>query len=128
MSNTSFGLEVEDWSLIVLRTGNTYCSAETGFLFPAPTGTYDVQFTVRTDRHYIFSGFESTEILTFQGERITARTPAANDPTYALFVRDVLRRFRAGEPPLDGTTLTAALRFGIRVAQRPAVQTVWLVQ
>lgn len=102
MANTAFGLQVEDWSLMVMRAGNSYCSAETGFLYPAPTGIYDIQYTIKTDRHYIFAGPEITRILDTSGNQVQGPTLPANDPTYAFFVQDVLRRYRAGEAPLTG--------------------------
>ena len=55
-----------------------------------------------SNRHYVFSGPETTRVLDTAGGRVEARTPPANEPTYALFVRDTLRRFRAGEAPLTG--------------------------
>jgi predicted dehydrogenase len=102
MSNEAFGLPVEDWSAIVLATPESYCVAETGFLYPAPTGTYDARFTIKTGRHYIMTDPTTTVILDQAGGRVTAETPAANEPTYARFVADVLDRFRRGAPPLAG--------------------------
>jgi predicted dehydrogenase len=102
MSNEAFGLPVEDWSAIVLATPDSYCVAETGFLFPAPTGTYDARFTIKTGRHYIMTDPTTTVILDQKGGRVIADTPAANEPTYARFVADVLDRFRHGAAPLAG--------------------------
>lgn len=100
MSNAAFGLAIEDWSVVMLRAGGSYCVAESGFLYPAPTGTYDIGFTIKTDRHYIFTGPDYTEILDIDGGRVRKRTLAANEPTYAFFVSDVLDRFRRGARPV----------------------------
>jgi predicted dehydrogenase len=54
MGNAGFRLPVEDWSAMVLSAPGAQCVAETGFLYPAPTGTYDVRFTIKTRRHLLF--------------------------------------------------------------------------
>jgi predicted dehydrogenase len=100
MSNAAFGLPIEDWSALVLRSGAASATVETGFLYPAPTGSYDVQFTIKTDRHYVFSGPESTSVLDLDGGRATRPTRPANEPAYATFVQDALDRYRRGIPPL----------------------------
>jgi predicted dehydrogenase len=102
MGNASFGLEIEDHSLLVMDTNGSSCLAETGFLFPAPTGTYDVQFMLKTSGHYVRSDVEKTEIMPIGGPVITEPTEPANWPTYALFVGDCVRRLREDAPPLAG--------------------------
>jgi hypothetical protein len=44
----------------------------------------------------------STVVLDAHGGRTVTDTPAANEPTYATFVGDVLDRFRRGAQPLAG--------------------------
>jgi predicted dehydrogenase len=100
MANTAFGLDIEDWSTLILRAGSSYCVAESGFFYPAPTGTYDMRFTIKTDRHYILAGPQSTDVLGLGGNRTSATTMAANEPTYAAYVADVIERFRQGRRPL----------------------------
>lgn len=100
MSNAAFGLPIEDWSALVLRAGSARCVAESGFLFPAPTGRYDMRFTIKTDRHYILADPESTVVLDPAGGRVEARTLAANEPTYRAFVHDTLDRYRRDVPPI----------------------------
>jgi predicted dehydrogenase len=102
MSNVAFGLQIEDWSAMLLSAPGSECVVETGFLYPAATGTYDVRFTIKTDRHYIMTDPTTTTILDTRGGRVTRTTPAANEPTYAVFVNDVLDRHGRGEAPLAG--------------------------
>ena len=102
MSNVAFGLPIEDWSALLLSVPGSFCVAESGFLYPAPTGTYDVRFTIKTNRHYVMTDFSDTVILDQAGGRVREATPAANAPTYATFVSDVLERHRRGAEPLAG--------------------------
>jgi len=101
MSNTSFGESIEDWSALLLRAGDAVCTAESGLLYPAETGTYEVAFSIKTDRHYVQADFSRTVIRDHYG-CTEFETPAANKPTYAAFVHDCVDRFRRGDPPPSG--------------------------
>ncbi len=102
MSNAAFGLPIEDWSALLLSVPGSECVVETGFLYPAPTGTYDARFTIKTDRHYVMTDPTTTTILDTRGGRVSIPTAAANEPTYARFVNDVLDRHARGDEPLAG--------------------------
>ena len=44
MSNAAFGHAIEDYGLVVLERGGDLCVIETGYLYPAPTSTFDMHY------------------------------------------------------------------------------------
>lgn len=102
MSNGSFGQPIEDWSALLLRSGTRSGMAETGLLFPAETGTYEVAISIKTDRHYLIADAERTTILDHRGGRDDFPTPAVNEPTYRRFLNDAIDRFRRDSGPVAG--------------------------
>jgi len=102
-SNSAAGTAVEDHSLIALRSGARTCLIETGYLYPAPVGVFDMHFSVRTDSHYIVASRpDEIEISDIRGNRRTVAATTTNMPHYPTFVSDTLARLRAGERPVAG--------------------------
>ncbi len=103
ISNSTACTAVEDHSLIALRSGARTCLVETGYLYPAPVGVFDMHFSVRTDSHYIIANRPGEiEISDMAGNRRTVAATTTNMPHYPTFVSDTLARLRAGEPPVAG--------------------------
>lgn len=101
MSNAAYGLPVEDWSLVVLRSGGRTVLVETGYLLPAAHSEFDMRFSIKARDHYLIAtGPEDVEVIGPDGVREHVKAKTTNVPHYPVFVRDVLRRFAAGEPPL----------------------------
>ncbi|GAY11513.1 Gfo/Idh/MocA family protein [Pseudonocardia sp. N23] len=110
MSNAAYGLPVEDYSLVTLRSGGRVFVGEVGYLMPGPHSDFDMHFSVKARDHYVIATSPTdVEIVAPDGtrEHITAHT--TNVPHYPVFVRDALRRVREGEPPLASLTDMAAV-------------------
>ena len=101
MSNAGWGHRIEDYGLVVLERGADLCVIETGYLYPAPTSTFDMHYAVRTPNEYLVAHDpETVELVKNSGERQTIRSHTTNVAHYRTFMRDVLDRVRAGRPPL----------------------------
>jgi len=101
MSNAAWGHPVEDYSLVVLERGADLCVIETGYLYPAPTSTFDMHYAVRTpDEYLVAHDPETVELVRNSGERKMIASHTTNVAHYRTFMRDVLDRVRAGRPPL----------------------------
>jgi predicted dehydrogenase len=101
MSNAAWGHPVEDYSLVVLERGADLCVIETGYLYPAPTSTFDMHYAVRTPNEYLVAHDpETVELMRNSGERQMIASHTTNVAHYRTFMRDVLDRVRAGRPPL----------------------------
>lgn len=101
MSNAAWGHPVEDYSLVVLERGADLCVIETGYLYPAPTSTFDMHYAVRTPNEYLVAHDpETVELVRNSGERHMIASHTTNVAHYRTFMRDVLDRVRAGRPPL----------------------------
>jgi predicted dehydrogenase len=101
MSNAAWGHPVEDYSVVTLERGANICVIETGYLFPAPTSTFDMHYAVRSPTQYLVAHDpETVEVVRNSGERETIRSLTTNVPHYRTFVFDVLDRVRKGQPPL----------------------------
>jgi predicted dehydrogenase len=106
MSNSSYGLAIEDYSAVVLAAGDTYGVVETGYTLPAPTAVFDLRFSLRSQRHYFTATGEDTvrsdHLVVYSSENDVRAfaTPVSQVPYYAEFVRDTLDRFRSEEPPI----------------------------
>src|SRR5436309_251770 len=48
MSNAAWHERIEDYSCITLARGADRCVIETGYLFPAPTSTFDMHYAIRS--------------------------------------------------------------------------------
>jgi predicted dehydrogenase len=119
MANTAYGLPVEDYSLVTLRSGGRLLTVETGYLMPAAHSTFDMRFSVKAgDRYLMATGPQDVEIVAPDGQREHVRAHTTNVPHYPVFVRDVLRRVRAGEPPLASLTDMAAAMDLVQEAYR----------
>ena len=103
MSNAAWNYPVEDYSVVTVEHGCALCVIETGYLYPAPTSSFDMHFALRSPRHYLVARDQgNAEILTATGEREVIETGTTNVPQYPVFVADVLARVRDGRPPLAG--------------------------
>jgi predicted dehydrogenase len=101
MSNAAWGHPVEDYSVVTLEKGADICVIETGYLYPAPTSTFDMHYAVRSPTQYLVAHDPQTiEIVRSSGERELIRSLTTNVPHYRTFVFDVLDRVRNGQPPL----------------------------
>jgi predicted dehydrogenase len=101
MSNAAFGFPVEDYSVVTLGRGRDLCVVETGYLYPAPTSTFDMHFALRSPARYIVAhGPETVEIVDASGKREMRKLLTTNVPHYRTFVFDVLERMRSGAAPL----------------------------
>jgi len=104
MSNAAWGHPIEDYSVVTFgRTGSELCLVETGYLYPGPTGTFDMHFAIRTPRRYIIAQDpETVELLDPSGRREVRRVHTTNVAHYRTFMHDVLERVRRGAAPLAG--------------------------
>jgi predicted dehydrogenase len=119
MANTAYGLPVEDYSLVTLRSGGRTFHVETGYLMPAPHSRFDMRFSVKARDHYLIAtGPQDVEVVGPDGTVEHLRAHTTNVPHYPVFVRDVLRRVRAGEPPLASLTDMAAAMDLVQEAYR----------
>lgn len=110
MSNSAYGLPVEDYSLVVLRSGERTVLVETGYLLPGTHSQFDMRFSIKArDSYLIATGPEDVEVIGPAGTREHVRVLTTNVPHYPVFVRDVLQRFRAGEAPLASLSDMAAV-------------------
>ena len=101
MSNAAWGHSVEDYSVVVLERGADLCVIETGYLYPAPTSTFDMHYAVRTPNEYLVAHDpETVELVRNSGERRIIASHTTNVAHYRTFMQDVLDRVRAGRPPL----------------------------
>jgi predicted dehydrogenase len=101
MSNAAWGQKIEDYSCIMLARGADRCVIETGYLFPAPTSTFDMHYAIRTPQRYIVAHDpETIEVVESDGTRGVREMLTTNVPHYRTFVFDVVERLRAGRPPL----------------------------
>jgi len=82
------------------RGGNIPCVIETGYLYPAPSGEFDMRFSMRNDRDYfVATDAETLEISDHQQNREVLKIGTTNVPYYSPFTRTVLARFADGKPP-----------------------------
>lgn len=103
LSNAIDGLDTEDHGMVLLRAGAATCSIETGYTFPAPHMSFDLHFSLRSDRHYfVATGTDQLEIFDLAQNRQMVRVPTTNPPYYPGFVRDALNRAAAGKAPVAG--------------------------
>jgi len=103
-SNAAWGFPVEDYGSVTFAgPGGALAQVETGYLYPAPTSSFDLHFALRTPRHYlIVQDPETVQIVANDGTRRVVRTHTTNVGQYPPFVADVLDRARRGARPLAG--------------------------
>lgn len=103
MSARAFGYDVEDYSNITLRSGSKRATIETGYLLPATHSTFDMHFSVVAGSHYLVAQApDAVTITDADGCVEQLKAAATNVQHYPVFVRDTLRRWRRGEPPVAG--------------------------
>jgi predicted dehydrogenase len=101
MSNAAWGHPVEDYSAVVLSSARGLCTVETGYLYPAPTSTFDLHYAFRSRRNYcVVHDAQTLQVLDHAGASEVRQVSSTNVPHYRDFVRDVLERVRSGRPPL----------------------------
>ncbi len=101
ISNHTAQLGIEDHAAVLLRGGDATCVVETGYLYPAPNSVFDMHYSIRTQHHYFAARDDHTlEIVRDDRTRETRSMKLTNVYFYPTFVRDTLRRVRAGEPPI----------------------------
>jgi predicted dehydrogenase len=101
MSNAAWHERIEDYSCVTLAGGAARCVIETGYLYPAPTSTFDMHYAIRTPKRYIVAHDpETIEIVETNGRRERRKSLTTNVPHYATFMSDTIARLRADQPPL----------------------------
>ena len=101
MANNAWGHPIEDYSAVLLESKGRMCLTETGYLYPAPTSTFDMHFAVRSPEHYIVAhDHQTVEIIDKSGKREMRNIQTTNVPNYRRFVFDVLERAKTGKQPL----------------------------
>ncbi len=101
MSNSAYGYPVEDYSVVTFQRGGDLCVVETGYLYPAPTSTFDMHFAARSPKRYVIARDQETvEVIDMAGRSLTRKIGTTNVPQYPVYVADVLARAKAGQPPL----------------------------
>jgi predicted dehydrogenase len=109
MSNRAAELSIEDHAVVLMQGGGATCMVETGYLYPAPNSVFDLHYSIRTERHYFAARDDQTlEIVTNDRQRSTRTMYFTNVYFYPEFVRDTLRRFRDGRPPIADLSDNAA--------------------
>lgn len=101
MANTAWREPVEDYSIVTLERDGALCVIETGYLYPAPTSSFDMHYAFRSPSKYLIAHDPQTaESLDNDGASRTWRTVTTNVPHYRTFVADVLDRVKTGKKPL----------------------------
>ena len=101
MSNAAWRHPVEDYSVVTLERGADICVIETGYLYPAPTSSFDMHYAVRSPTQYLVAHDpETIEVVRNSGKREMIPCLTTNVPHYRTFVFDVLDRVRHGQLPL----------------------------
>lgn len=92
---------VEDYVSLMLKSGGQVGAVESGYLYPAPGGIFDMHFSVRTEKHYFTAtGPGRIEVSDLKGNRRELQGSTTNMPIYPEFVEDVIKRVRDGAPPV----------------------------
>lgn len=102
VSNSAGQTAIEDHSLMTLEAGaGRRCVVETGYLYPAPVGVFDMHFSVRTEAHYfVAQGPGEIEVSDMKGGRRRIAATTTNMPHYPTFVADTLSRLKDGRAPI----------------------------
>jgi predicted dehydrogenase len=113
MGNATWGLPIEDYASIILRSDTSVCTVETGYTYPAKMGVFDLRFSVRTTRHYVVARSDDVVEIhrTCDGHMESFSTPTSNAYWYPVFVTESLDRFRRGQAPVaDVADLAEAMK------------------
>jgi len=103
MSNNAWHYPVEDYSAVTLVAGQQSVLIETGYLYPAPTNSFDMHYSVSTTGHYLTAwGPMNLEIRDCDGNSTSHLISTTNVPHYLDFTYDVLERMSSGLEPLAG--------------------------
>ena len=101
MSNAAYGIGIEDYSVVLLKSGAKMAVAETGYLFPGPHSSFDIHFSIKTPQKYlIVTGPNTLLVFDNHGASTALGVKTTNVPHYPVFVRDVLERWASGREPL----------------------------
>ena len=104
MGHHSWGLDVEDYSSVALRSEQALCTVETGYTFPSSAQrVFDILFAVRTRTHYLKANSNGV-IEIYRNSDSSLKeviTPSiGNSYWYPQFVEQTLSRFERGLPPI----------------------------
>lgn len=101
MSTLAPGLEVEDYSSLILSTvdGSAVATVETGYTFPTPAGS-DVSASVRTGAAYHLVSGPTCTITTSTGDSETTTMTTHHRDYYGEFAATTLHAIATGKPPL----------------------------
>lgn len=101
MANKAWGEAVEDYAQITLEKDGALGVIEVGYLYPAPTSSFDMHYAFRSPNNYLIAHDPETfESLDNDGNSKTWKSVTTNVPHYRTFVFDVLERARTGKQPL----------------------------
>lgn len=101
MANRAWSERVEDYSVVTFERDGALCVVEAGYLYPAPTSSFDMHYALRSASRYIVAhDSETVEALDNDGHSRRWRSVTTNVPHYKTFVLDVLERVKAGKRPL----------------------------
>ena len=101
MANTAWGERIEDYSAVTFERDGALCVVETGYLYPAPTSSFDMHYALRSASRYIIAHDPVTlEALDNDGRSRRWSSVTTNVPHYKTFVLDILDRVRTGKKPL----------------------------
>lgn len=114
-----------EWVIDRAISGGASCMVETGYLYPGPNSVFDLHYSIRTEKHYFAARDNSTlEIVTNDRQRTTREMKLTNVFFYPEYVRDTLRRLRAGLPPIadlsDNAAAVALIEAGYAMSPLPA--------
>jgi predicted dehydrogenase len=97
-SNAVFGLEVEDYAFVTLRTSSgAICHVEVGYTFPTADGRDDER-VLATDRLLLRDGDDGCVMVTPDGEE-RIEEPPGYVSSWAGVIKDCLARVRRGDAP-----------------------------
>lgn len=102
LSSGAYQLSIEDYSLVTMQTEGCACVVETGYIYPGPA-KFDMNFSIKSESDYITVSADGRVTITDNSGQYRTQSIAPN-PDYDSYVRDILRRWRAGEKPEAGLT------------------------
>lgn len=110
MSTMTGRHDVEDHAVVILSKGAARCVIETGYLYPAPPGVFDMHFSLASrDRYFVVRDPSAMDVIEQDGAVRRVELATTNVPYYPSFTADVLDRFRKGAPPLASLADMAAV-------------------
>ncbi len=103
MGNFTWGLPIEDYSSLIMRSRSAVCTVETGYTYPAAKfGVFDLRFSIRTTRHYLIARGDNVLEIHRAADGNVQQIPieTSNLFMYPPFVTQSVDRFARGKPPL----------------------------